>query len=125
MTRLRTILILLLCLTLPYSAVAGVLGQPHCRHDAAAPAGHGGMQHQHGAMQHGAADPSGCDCAVKCDCQHHCAGIGAGAVLPVIAGVDLSDGGARVAAGFYQPFIPATLGRSLFRPPIAAPSGAA
>ncbi|HZR37715.1 MAG TPA: hypothetical protein VFA75_20250 [Nevskia sp.] len=122
MKKLRALLVLLLCLALPWAALAGGMQNMQCRHH--------GMQHGHGGMtaalpaQHRQqADPD-CGHAQKCECQHHCAGsavaafLAAGPHLPAPAGAGFEPGrdlGLVAAAWASFPF----------RPPIAAPSGAA
>ena len=70
--RFRAILVLLLSLTLPYSAVAGMLDNVRCHHDglgalvdASAHHDHAAMAGQHHDQASDQAGDHGCDCAVK------------------------------------------------------------
>jgi hypothetical protein len=111
MKHLRAFCLLLLCLSLPASAAADYGAGLGCAHD-----GLGMLQSHH-------ADGD-CPCAVKCSCARHCAVGGSAApgshapalALPVIRAVTLPPMcGRAVAAPLASPF----------RPPIAAPLGAA
>jgi hypothetical protein len=123
---LRTLLVLLLVVALPWSAGATMRENLHCHHD-----GLGALigvtpQHDHAGMgHHGQNIDQGCDCEVKCHCQHHCAsgtGIaGLGLVTPTLSFA--SNTGAATAP--YAAWIPSIQDASPFRPPIAAPPGAA
>jgi hypothetical protein len=116
MKRCRAILVLLLSLWLPYSANAGLSQDLHCHHDGL------GMLLDAPPHPHQAADP-GCDCPIKCSCQHHCA---AGAAAPLALATPGIHLPARMeAAAGPRPLHVATVYHaSLLRPP-TAPTGAA
>jgi hypothetical protein len=118
--KLRAPLVLLLCLLLPWSAVASGMQNMRCHHHGThrdAVAMTAAMTMHHHADQ-------GCEHMQKCECQHHCAGgviaafVPAGANLPVFAGSGFEPGGSP------GPTVPAWVSFP-FRPPIAAPAGAA
>ncbi|MBL6748871.1 MAG: hypothetical protein ISP90_00030 [Nevskia sp.] len=133
MKKLRAIVVLLFSISLPYSATATMLHDLRCHHDGLGALLEGaanGHQHDHLAMhEHAAAQHAGshqgCDCIVKCQCQHNCAGGGCGAALALTPwGVDVSSGGG-FSIGSYDGLMADPQSSSPFRPPIAAPPGAA
>ena len=109
MKHLRALCLLLLCLSLPASAAADYVAGLGCAHD-----GVGALTQVHHA-------DGDCPCAVKCSCQQHCA-VGGGAalgpslVLPAVRAESPQPAYSRSAAAPRA---------SPFRPPIAAPAGAA
>ena len=130
MKTLRTLLVLLLVVALPWSAGATMRENLHCHHDGLGALIDGAPQHDYAAMSHhgqstGQSADQGCDCEVKCQCQHHCAsgtGIaGLGLIVPALSFAS----GAEIATVPYAAWIPSHLDASPFRPPIAAPPGAA
>lgn len=140
MKTLRAIVVLLVSIALPFSAMATMLENLHCHHDGLGvlldasttaqehPCAHHAHHLAMAASQHhtGAAKVSdgGCDCAVKCHCQHHCtsgtavAGVHATPVPPLYSRVPMPT-----------PLMPAFVSDAqpsrLLRPPIAALPGAA
>ena len=87
------------------------------------PATHLHAMHGH-AHAHAAAD-QGCDCEQKCQCPHHCAASASPAGL-VSTGANLGQAmGAGFAANGYSGVTAAAYAAFPFRPPIAAPAGAA
>lgn len=130
---LRDIAVLLLIVALPWAATANMLGDLQCHHDGLgsiapaqdAPAHHHaqGTTRDHGATAQATAD-QGCDCDIKCQCQHHCAG-GCGAALALdTRGIDVGGPGTPVMTP-YRAWSSEPQLRSLLRPPITAPPGAA
>ena len=124
MKRLRALLVLLLVIALPCSALADLRDNLQCHHDGLgilfeqqAPAA--GLHHHAPA-----ADPD-CDCAVKCDCQHHCASGGGTALLGLTAPTISLTAGDQAAIAYDAAGLSSMRGGSRFRPPIAAPPGAA
>jgi len=127
--KLRAIFVLLLSLALPCAATANMLDGMRCHHDGLGAlvqdehAGHGAMHMHHGDHQKAAG--GGCDCPVKCSCQHHCAGGGCAAALgftPI--GVDFAGRSATIISA-YRGVVSDPQLSFPFRPPIAAPRGAA
>ncbi len=126
MKKLRTLLVLLLIVALPWSAGAELRENLHCHHDGLGALLDTPQHHEHAAMsQHDQAVDQGCDCEVKCNCQHHCASGTGIAVLSLAAPALSFLLGDKAAAGPYTAWVPATRGSSPFRPPIVAPPGAA
>lgn len=124
--KLRVMLVLLLVVALPWSAGADMRENLHCHHDGLGALLDSAPHHDHAGMSHHdqAAD-QGCDCEVKCHCQHHCAS-GAGVAMPSLATAALSlVSSDEAATGPYIAWIPQAQGSSPFRPPIVAPPGAA
>lgn len=126
MNTLRTLLVLLLLVALPWSASATMRENLHCHHDGLGALIDNAPQHDHAAMTHHAQNADqGCDCEVKCHCQHHCASgtgiVGLGLITPALSFAS----GAEAATAIYAAWIPSLLDASPFRPPIAAPPGAA
>jgi hypothetical protein len=121
---LRILLVLLLSAALPWSAGAAMLDDLQCpQHGPGGLAG-GGMQHDHAAMPPHDVDPD-CACAVKCRCQQHCAAVAAAAVLPPPVRLLAFAYGSAAMPGGYAARLPDVRAGSVFRPPIAAPPGAA
>lgn len=115
MKKLRAIVALLLCLSLPWSALASGVQDMQCRHH-----GVGAMSMQ----QHHHAD-AGCEHMQKCECQHHCTG-GSMAVVFVPIGTNLPAFAAPgIRAHRYADLTAKASSGLPFRPPIAAPAGAA
>ena len=117
MNRLRALLVLLLCLSLPGWAVAGQWQDAGCPHH-----GFGAAANQH-LHHHGGG--KGCADETQCQCAHHCAG-GASLAAP--------GSGAMERLVFERPLLAVDRYAGLtaqahtgfpFRPPIAAPAGAA
>lgn len=133
MKKLRAIVVLLFSIALPYAATANMVADLQCHHDGlGALTADSGAQHHHDdhaathdhASAHHAAADQGCDCAVKCQCQHHCAGGGAAALAFGSVGVDFSARDVTTVSA-YLGLVSEAQSRSLFRPPITAPPGAA
>ncbi len=129
--KLRAIIVLLLSLALPYAATANMLAGVGCHHDGLGSlaqeghdhAGHGAMHMHHGDHQKAAG--GGCDCPVKCDCQHHCAGGACVAALGFTpAPVEFAGRDVTVVGAYSGVVLDPQLSFP-FRPPIAAPPGAA
>ena len=137
MKKIRTLLILLICIALPYSAMATMLSGMQCHHDglggiAAASShhhehgDHAMQEHHHDADQAKASDDHGCDCKVKCSCEHHCA-TGCSVAFTAATGASRSfmTAGAQHGPTAYLSHVNSVHGPSLFRPPIAAQTSAA
>jgi hypothetical protein len=144
MPKLRALLILLLCVALPYSATAAMLHGMACHHDglgsvaetaqhehqpadeASEHAMHGHHHHHDTAASSHASDGDhGCDCSVKCSCEHHCASGCSLASMAPLEGIRLfgsSNGHESVA---YASLLSDMHSRMVFRPPIAALTSAA
>ncbi|MBL6751655.1 MAG: hypothetical protein ISP90_14100 [Nevskia sp.] len=135
MKSLRAIVVLLVSLAVPYSATASMLLTLHCHHDGlgalvdamaqAAPHCHDGMEARSGTHEAAPATPHhGCDCSVKCQCQHLCATNGVTLAVNVLHSPNFDS---RHAADTELPraFIPAVQRGTPLRPPIDRPSSAA
>ena len=138
--KLRALLILLLCVALPYSATATMLQGMQCHHD-----GLGGIAevslHEHGGHEmhehhhHDAAqnDPDrskvsadhGCDCAVKCSCQHHCASSCSAVFTSTVDDEQVFASAVGPGSTAYTSHVADVHTRAVFRPPIAALTSAA
>jgi hypothetical protein len=126
---LRAILVLLLSIAVPYSATATLLQDLPCHRDGGAASLHASaLAHTHPAdhaMHASAHSPAavksaqGCDCAVKCECRHHCATVNA--VASTQSRLDPPiDASASVTAVLAPAFVPDAQTQDLLRPPIAA-----
>lgn len=136
MKRFRAFLIALICIALPYSATATMLQGMQCHHDGLGSIKEPTMHehgdhdahahhHDHGDLAKADKDDHGCDCAVKCTCEHHCASSCAAAVVLAAMPVGVLQMSADVSGGIYAAPLSDLHGRSVFRPPISALPSAA
>lgn len=117
MKKFRAIVALLLCLSLPWSALAGGLQDMQCSHHGAGAMSMMNMQQHHG--------DAGCEHMRKCECQHHCTG-GSMAAMFVPIGTNLGAFDSPAFRSHRYAGLTAKAWPGLpFRPPIAAPAGAA
>lgn len=130
----RALLLLLLCIALPWSAMANMAQGMQCHHD-----GLGGLaetaQHQHSAdvannhhHHHSAAaadEDRGCDCDVKCSCSHHCASGCSVAAIDATTPLQAYPAGTDGVSTAGAAMVPDARNRSFFRPPIPALTSAA
>ena len=129
MSRLRAILAALICLALPWSATANMLEGMGCHHEGlgilaqpmSAMSGHE-MDGRH--MDHSGSPTgmSGCDCAVKCSCSHHCATSGGVAAVASALPLKWSEAPADQLFAPYEAVPRGSLLTDVFRPPNTAQS---